>query len=107
MFQSAISGFLFLLIAVFLGPALIVAGFQMLNGQKIRLPSVMKPLAKTVFALAALLVETANVVANMVAEIWPTKYACLRPIVKPAVKFVIFAAIAWMVVNFLFVLADR
>lgn len=107
MFQSIISGFFFLLIGLFCGPALIIAGFQLLSGQKMRLSSVIKPLGKTVSALAAVLVETAEVVANLVAENWPTKYACLRPIVKPAVKFGIFAAIVWMVVNFLLVLAER
>lgn len=107
MLQSAISGLFFLLIALFLGPALVIAGFQMLSGQKVRLPSVIKPLVRVVFALAALLVETAGVVANMVAEQCPTKYAHLQPIVKPVVKFAILAAIAWMMVTFLLVLADR
>lgn len=107
MLQSIVSGFFFLLIGLFCGPALIIAGFQLLRGQKVRLPSVIKPLGRTVLALAALLVATAEVVANLVAEKWPTKYACLRPIVRPAVKFGIFAATVWMVVNFLLVLADR
>lgn len=107
MFQSTISGTFFLLIALFLGPALIIAGFQMLAGQKVRLPSVIKPLGKTVLALADLLVETADVVAKMVAERCPTKYAYLQPIVKQAVKLAILAAAVWTAFAFLCVLADR
>ena len=107
MHTSIISGFLFLFITVFLGPALLIAGHQILSGQKVRLPSVMKPLGKALFTLLALLVETATVVANMVAEKLPHKYVHLRPIVRPAVKFGIILTIMWMFVDFLFSFTDR
>ena len=67
----------------------------------------MKPLGKTVFALAQLLVETVNVVANMVAERCPARYKQWQPIIKPAVAFVLIGTVAWMVLKFLLSLVDR
>ncbi len=107
MLTSIISGFFFLIIAVYLGPALLIAGHQMLMGQKVRLPSVVKPLNKMLVALFSMLVETAAVVANMVAEKLPPKYQHLRPIVRPVVKFAIVVTVIWIAVAFLLSFADR
>lgn len=107
MYTSIISGLFFLLFTVFLGPAILIAGHQLLNGQKVRLPSVVKPLSKALSALAILLLETAGVVANMVAQRLPPKYAHLRPIARPVVKLVILFTIIWMAVTSLLSFADR
>lgn len=106
MHTSIISGFFFLVFAVCLGPALLIAGHQMLMGQKVRLPSVVKPLSKMLLALASLLFATAGVVANMVAEKLPPKYAHLQPIVRPVVKFAIAVTFVWIAVTSLLSFAD-
>ncbi len=106
MLTSIISGFFFLVFAVFLGPALLIAGHQMLIGQKVRLPSVVKPLTKMLLALASLLFATAGVVANMVAEKLPPKYAHWQPIARPVVKFAIAVMIVWIAVTSLLSFAD-
>lgn len=107
MLTSIISGFFFLLFAVCLGPAMLIAGYQMLMGQKVRLPSVVKPLSKMLVALTSSLFATAGVVANMVAERLPPKYAHLQPIARPVVKFVIAVTIVWLAVTSLLSFADR
>ncbi len=107
MYTSIISGLFFLFFTAFLGPAILIAGHQLLNGQKVRLPSVVKPLSKALSAIAILLIETAGVVANVVAQRLPPKYAHLRPIVRPAVKLVILVMILLMTITFLLSFADR
>ncbi len=107
MFQSIISGFLFLCISIFVGPALLIAGFQIMQGQKVRLPSMAKPLAKTLFALAEMVVETSGVVANMVAERLPPRYAYLLPAARLLVKLAIVAILLCMVVSVLLSFARR
>lgn len=107
MFQSAVSGIVFFLIAVFLGPALLMAAFQIMSGQKVRLPSLVKPLGHIVFSIGALAWETGEVVALMVADCLPEKYARFKPLAGPSVKFAIVCALVWIASNLLFTLADR
>ena len=107
MFESTISGIVFFLIAVFFGPALIMAGFQMMGGQKVHLASLLKPFIKVICMLGEMVWETAEVVANMVAENLPKKYAPCKPLVAAAVKLAIVGILVWIVVTFLGKLAVR
>ncbi len=107
MLTSAISGFVLFVIAVCVGPALLIAGWQTLNGERVRLPSVVKPLMQSLSMLAVMLLETAEVVANMVAEKCPPKHAHWRPAIRPAVKLAIIGTIVWLLGQFLLSRADR
>ena len=107
MFQTAVSAIVFFLMAVFLGPALLVAAFQLMRGQKVRLPSLVKPLTNVVFTLGALVWETSEVVACMVAERLPEKYARFKPLAGLAVKVAIVCTLIWIAVTLLWTLADR
>lgn len=107
MFQSTVSGIIFVLIAVFLGPALIAAAFQLMSGQKVRLPSLVKPVGKALGTLAAMLWETSGVVANMVADGMPDKYAHLRPFAGPVTRMAIVCLVVWMLGTFLIAMEGR
>lgn len=107
MFQGEISGLLLLLIAVFLGPALIMAGFQTMAGQRVRLPSPVKPLCKAIFAFAEIVLELAGVVASVVAESLPEKYQHMATLIRLLVRFAIVFAAILVSMNFLPSLAGK
>jgi len=95
MFAEAISGFVFLLIAIFLAPLLIVNAFAKITGQRLKFPSVMKLALDLLMGLALRLLETAEVVAQMVADRVPAKQAHLRPVVS-AVVFMLIIAVGFL-----------
>lgn len=107
MFLSELSGVLIFLITVFFGPALILAGFQTMSGQKFRIPSIVKPLAKTFIGFVEILSEVADLVASVVAEKLPDRHAHLQPLVRLAVRGAIIGAVTWFFLNFLRSLSQR
>lgn len=107
MFQTEISGIVFFLIAIFFGPALLMAGFQTMCGQKVRFPSLVKPLMKLFTALAQMVFEMAGVVASVVADKLPPKYAHLKPFARPVVQIAIICLIVWFVLAFFRSMAGR
>lgn len=101
MFLSEFTGILIFLVTVFFGPALILAGFQKMSGQKVRIPPILKPLAKTFIGFVEILSEVAELVASVVAEKLPGRHAHLQPVVRLAVRGAIIGAAAWFFLNFL------
>lgn len=106
-FTPAISGFIFLLIIIFLAPTLLVGGFAKMSGAKVRLPSVAKPVFKVMLDIAGGLTSVAGMVAQVVAEQLPEKYAHLRPIAALSVKYAIIGIIVLFFLRFLLQLAAR
>lgn len=107
MFQTEISGLVFFFIAIFFGPALIIAGFQTMTGQKVRFASLVKPLMKVFITFAQMLFEMADVVASVVADKLPPKYAHLKPFARPIVQIAIICLIVWFVLAFFRSMAGR
>lgn len=107
MFQSEIAGIVFFLVAVFFAPALLMAGFQTMAGQKVRFPSLVKPLCKAFAVFASLVLELAGVVASAVAELLPKKYERLQPFVRPVVKVGIICTIVWFLLAFVRSMAGK
>jgi hypothetical protein len=107
MFQTEISGIVFFLIAIFFGPALLMAGFQTMTGQKVRFASLVKPLMKLFITFAQMVFEMAGVVASVVADKLPPKYAHLKPFACPVVQIAIICLIVWFFLAFFRSMAGR
>jgi hypothetical protein len=107
MFQSEIAGIMFFFIAVFFGPALIMAGFQTMSGQRIRLNSPLRPVCKIVCNLAQISFELSGVVASAVAESLPDKYRHLEPFLRPLVRGAIICSALLLAANFLRSMAHK
>lgn len=106
-FTQAISGFIFLLIIIFLAPTLLVGGFAKMSGAKVRLPSVLKPVLKVMMDIAAGLAAVAEMVAQVVAERLPEKYEHLKPLATLFIKYAIIGIIALLFLRFFCSLAER
>lgn len=107
MFTSAISGFILFLISICVGPFILIAAFQTMSGQRVRLPSLIKPILQTLALLGGMLMETAGMVAHIVAEQLPARYAHLKPVAKPFLKYGIVCLCVLLAVHCLCAQADR
>lgn len=84
---ETVSGAIFLLVSVVIGPMLILSGFQLMAGQKVKLPSVVKPLQRLLALALTGLAEVAEMVADTVARKIPDKNSKFRPFARQAVKY--------------------
>jgi len=101
------SGFIVLLTIVFLGPALIFAAFAKMSGEKVRMPSLAKPVLKVLLDLACGLAALVQMVAQVVAEQLPPKHEHLKPIVALSLKFAIIGVVILLFWCFLAQMAER
>ncbi len=101
MIETIVSHFVFLVIALLVGPFLLIAGFQILQGQRLRLPAVGKPVLKICLQIGKTLVEIADLVANLVASKLPAQYVHMAVPVQAATKCLCVVLQFWLLIKFL------
>lgn len=101
MIETIVSHFVFLLVSLLVGPFLLLAGFQILQGQRLKLPGVGKPVFKIVLQLCKTMVEIADLVANLVASKLPAQYAHKRNLIQTAIQCLVVVIEFWLLFKFL------
>jgi len=101
MLETLFSHFVFLLCCLFAGPFIIIAGFQILQGQRVKLPSVGKVVLKTGEQIATVLFDIAEMVAQLVASRLPPKYAHFAVPTALGLKCLCLIFEFWLILKFL------
>ncbi|MBC7997193.1 MAG: hypothetical protein IAF58_04590 [Leptolyngbya sp.] len=101
MIETIVSHFVFLLISLLVGPFLLIAGFQILQGQRLKLPAVGKPVMKFCLQIGKTLIEIADLIAKLVASRLPAQYVHLSLPVQATIKCLCVVLQFWLLIKFL------
>lgn len=108
MLTQAISGLVALIVAIFLGPAIFTAAFQMMTGQKVNLSGYTRGVSKLFGRIWKALLSACDSIGKAVASKVPNSHKGWRPLVQVLVKFgMLILAVYFLLLGLASLVPDR